>query len=378
MHRRDLLKAAACAAAGVALDQMTPSITTAAPAPAPAPAPSTRPLPEPSARKLPRWRGFNLFEMFHPEWSDGQFRESDFDLMAEWGFDFVRLPCSYWFWSKPDALHEIREEPLKSIDNAVRWGRERGMHVNLNMHRIPGYCINPPKEPTNLFEDGPTLRAAQHHWRTFAERYKGLPSRELSFDLMNEPPRVDDETFLRVHGALADAIRAVDPDRLIIADGKGGGHSPVHGIDKLGIAMSTRGYSPFRISHHKASWVTGSDRWSEPTWPLVEINPRDGTERVWDKDALRKDRIEPWKALEATGVGIHIGEWGAHNRTPHDVTLAWMTDNLELFQEAGWGWAVWNFRGSFGVMDSERQDVEYEDYKGHKLDRKMLELLRQH
>jgi endoglucanase len=371
MHRRDLLKAAACAAAGVALNQINPATAAAASTT------QSSALPEPSARKLPRWRGFNLFEMFHPEWSDGQFRESDFDLMKDWGFDFVRLPCSYWFWSKPEALHEIDEKALVSIDNAIRWGRERGMHVDLNLHRIPGYCINPPKEPTNLFEHEPTLAAACHHWRLLAERYKGIPSRELSFDLMNEPPNVADETFLRVHGALADAIRAVDPQRLIIADGKGGGHSPVHGIDKLGLAMSTRGYSPFRISHHKANWVTGSDTWPEPTWPLVETS-RDGKQRVWDKAALRKDRIEPWKALEATGVGIHIGEWGAHNRTPHDVTLAWMKDSLELFREAGWGWAVWNFRGSFGVLDSERLDVKYEDYKGLKLDRKMLELLRQH
>jgi endoglucanase len=29
------------------------------------------------------------------------------------------------------------------------------------------------------------------------------------------------------------------------------------------------------------------------------------------------------------------------------------------------------------VLDSGRDDVAYEDYKGHKLDRRMLELLRQ-
>ena len=29
----------------------------------------------------------------------------------------------------------------------------------------------------------------------------------------------------------------------------------------------------------------------------------------------------------------------------------------------------------FGFLDSGREDVKYEDFKGHKLDRKMLELL---
>ena len=39
---------------------------------------------------------------------------------------------------------------------------------------------------------------------------------------------------------------------------------------------------------------------------------------------------------------------------------------------------MWNLRGEIGVLDSERTDVQYEDYKGHKLDRKMLELLKQY
>jgi endoglucanase len=72
---------------------------------------------------------------------------------------------------------------------------------------------------------------------------------------------------------------------------------------------------------------------------------------------------------------VHVGEWGCYNRTPHDVALAWMKDYLELWKEAGWGWALWNFRGDFGPLDSKRQDVQYEDWKGHKLDRKMLELI---
>jgi endoglucanase len=53
-----------------------------------------------------------------------------------------------------------------------------------------------------------------------------------------------------------------------------------------------------------------------------------------------------------------------------------MRDVLELWQEAGWGWALWNLRGGFGPLDSQREDVTYEDFHGHKLDRTMLELLR--
>lgn len=36
---------------------------------------------------------------------------------------------------------------------------------------------------------------------------------------------------------------------------------------------------------------------------------------------------------------------------------------------------MWNFRGEFGVMESNRSDVAYEEVKGHKLDRKLMDLL---
>jgi endoglucanase len=52
-----------------------------------------------------------------------------------------------------------------------------------------------------------------------------------------------------------------------------------------------------------------------------------------------------------------------------------MRDLLSLWKEAGWGWALWNVYGSFGLVDSGRADVRYEDWRGHKLDREMLELL---
>jgi hypothetical protein len=81
----------------------------------------------------------------------------------------------------------------------------------------------------------------------------------------------------------------------------------------------------------------------------------------------------PLYAQHESGLAMN---WGAHQFTPHAVVLAWMRDRLDLWREAGWGWALWNLRGSFGVLDSGRRDVAYEDFQGHKLDRKMLELLR--
>jgi endoglucanase len=230
--------------------------------------------------------------------------------------------------------------------------------------------VNPPKEPLDLWTDEAALEACAFHWTHLARRFKGVPNDRLSFDLLNEPANVSETIYVRVVTRLVESIRAEDPQRLIIADGLRWGRDPVHGLAKLGIAQSTRGYDPNQVSHYRASWLKGSDQWAVPTWPLTV------GDKITDKEFLRRDRIVPWQALEQKGVGIHVGEWGAHNQTPHAVVLAWMRDQLALWREAGWGWALWNLRGSFGVLDSGRADVKYENLRGHQLDREMLELLR--
>ena len=110
---------------------------------------------EPNARRIPRWRGFNLQGRFStPDrpYEGPAFEEADFAAMAEWGFDFARLPLSYWSWGSKDDWSQIREPPLKQIDRAVDLGRQYGVHINLNFHRIPGYCINGRDlEPADLF-----------------------------------------------------------------------------------------------------------------------------------------------------------------------------------------------------------------------------------
>jgi hypothetical protein len=56
--------------------------------------------------------------------------------------------------------------------------------------------------------------------------------------------------------------------------------------------------------------------------------------------------------------------------------LAWFGDVLDILKQNKIGFALWEFIGDFGILDSGRTDVAYEDWHGHKLDRKYLELIR--
>jgi hypothetical protein len=477
-------------------------------------------LPVPSASQLPRWRGFNLLNYFMADWNQGsrEFKEEELRWISEWGFNFVRLPLDYRLFIKDKDWRQPDLEKMAEIIRVVEWGGKYGIHVCVNLHRAPGYCINPPKEAKSVWSDEEALEVCELHWRVWAMLLKAYGNDRVSFNLFNEPTGVDAPTYARVAGRLIKAIHEVSPGRLVILDGIDGGSTPVPELKALGAAQAMRGYNPFDISHYKAEWAGSWEDAPLPVWPplglngylygsakkelqrtlritggleqggslglhvdsvsseavlevsadgkqvfshhfkpgpglgewkksdfkpewkiyqglydrvyeaklpvgtqSLEIRVTDGdwltltglsldlkgrrTEipcsgRAWgvDPGALALDTdgqvpasfikgasarlllppLKPWLELRGQGVGIMVGEWGAYNKTPHVAVLAWMEDHLKLWKQAGLGWALWNFSGSFGVLDSGRLDVQYVDWHGHKLDKKMLDLLRRY
>jgi len=334
---------------------------------------------------LPRYCGFNLLEMFHlepatPEVQPGDerdFRVSDLDLISEWGFNFVRIPMDYRHWGSWQNPFEVREAALARIDRLIDLCTARGIHVNLNFHRAPGYCVNEsPNEPRNLWQDAEMQDAFCHHWSVFARRYIGIDSKRLSFNLVNEPqhiqPAMSRADHVRVITAAVGAIRAVDPARLLMFDGFDWGNTPSPELAALGGAQSCRAYWPMSVSHYGAPWVPHIKFNEPPKWP--------GGEHFGEH--LHREDLEAhyrrWAKLFDQNVGVICGEGGAWKNTPHPVVLAWLHDVLDILKSLSIGFVLWNFRGAFGILDSERTDVAYEDLRGHKLDRALLDLLRKY
>ena len=338
----------------------------------------------PDQTVLPRWRGFNLLELFSrvgPEdRRSGEFREDDFRWIADLGFDFIRIPMDYQLWADPGDPYKVKEPVLEQIDRVIRLGERYGQHISLNIHAAPGYCINPKPEPFgSLWRDPEALRAFSFYWGLFARRYRGIPAARLSFNLLNEPRvRPEEGTrddYIRVVEAAVAAIREGDPDRLVISDGLDVGRTPIPELVKLGIAQACRAYDPQRsLTHYRAGWgQQPTEPVPVPEWPQPASHPGG----AWDHARLEA-HYQPWFDLAKQGVGVHCGEGGCYKYTPHPVVLAWLNDVLDVLTSHGVGYALWNFRGPFGILDSEREDVQYEDFHGHQLDRKLLDLLQRY
>jgi aryl-phospho-beta-D-glucosidase BglC (GH1 family) len=495
--------------------------------------------PSATPEKLPRWRGFNLLNKFQVS-DNTPFDEADFRMIHGWGFNFVRIPMDYRIWIVGGDWTKIDENAaFHDLDQAVAWGEKYHVHISLNFHRAPGYTVAEPKETRSLWTDPEAQRVCAMHWAAFARHFKGIPSERLSFDLVNEPANIDPQTYAKVVALLAAAIRAEDPDRLIICDGLQWGNLPVPELVPLNVAQSMHDYNPMQVTHYHASWIGGSSTWPMPEWPVFTGVPgnlygpgkadlsapltikrrfddpfpagtrldvkvgtvsyrgrlvvRADSDVVFDKtfvsgpdskegetvvykpewkvyqnifaqtetmtltksakqitisnddgdwmtldsltihapmpergegiypaftlafsDEWGKKRVAPliyqpdvsnepwaggggewvnrswlydhqivpWRRLDTVaqltkhhGVGIMVGEFGCYNQTPYDVTMRWMEDSLTEFKTMGWGWAVWNLKGSFGILDSDRPGAVYQDFEGHKLDVRMLRLL---
>lgn len=321
--------------------------------------------------------GFNFLWMYVSD--DGRAPEPPdekaLDFLAATGFNFVRLPANYRTWTRDFDYFHPDEDVLTMIDSYLAACRSRGFQMSLNLHRAPGYCINNNDlEKHNLWVDEIAQDAFVFQWEMFARRYLGVPSEFLSFDLVNEPPNIGQYGLTRDrHAALVrrvvSAIRAIDPAREIVIDGLGGGHLAMPELADLGVVHSGRGYQPMPVSHSQASWWDGSKTAPEPKYPGVVW---DG--KTWDRDTLR-EFYRPWRDVEAAGAKIHIGECGCYNKTPNDIALRWLGDLFGLYKEFGWGSALWNFQGDFGIVGHGRPGTVYETLYGYGVDRALLELL---
>ena len=462
-------------------------------------------------------KGFNLLGKFDVNFSNYGFTEEEFIIMKDLGFNFARIPLDYRTYTKAGDWNTFQEAEVENIDQLITWGKKYGVHICLNLHRAPGYCVNssvlPPNQNLDLWTNSDAQEAFVNHWAYFANRYRDISWKDLSFNLVNEPGDMDEATYVSVMKKAISKIQSINPDRVIFIDGLNYSRDILTSLkNEKNIIQSIHVYDPFTLTHYKAEWVTGSDTWPVPVWPMVDMSEYlygpdksdyhsplilqgmfkkdslitinvqqvsvqstlqiklDGTEiysknflcgpdpgddwtqiisTQWgyqnisgkdysvrlpadgtvleitnsDGDWMTFNRLTigygtgnvvivpgntTWGAKQATykitdegnitdtagnsvvalgtlrsavdaakadNIPIIIQEFGVYNKTPHDVTLSYLSDIVSVFRSNKLGYAMWNLIGSMGIINSERTDMTYEAYHGKLLDREMTTIL---
>ena len=194
------------------------------------------------------------------------FVEDDFRLIAKLGFNFVRLPMDYRFWIKDGNWEQFDEATLQEIDQAVAVGRAVRHPRVPQLPPRPGLHRRPAAgedQPVDRPRNAAGLRHALGHVRPALSRHPQRAA-ELQPDERAGGRRAG--AYVAVVRQLVAAIRAEDPQRLIISDGLQWGQHPVPELRDSRVAQATRGYAPMEITHYKASWVNSAN-FPDPRWP---------------------------------------------------------------------------------------------------------------
>ena len=260
-------------------------------------------------------------QAFWRQWEDTFVTREDFALLKEQGFNCVRLPLNYKnIVAVPsNGSLTLDDAGLAPVDHAVAWGAEYGMYVILDLHAAPGGQNHvstvsdvPSDDTVAQLWQGPSASANQKMtialWRALAARYAKAGS-VGGYDLLNEPALpsgVPKQNLVAVYLSIIAAIRAVDPDHMIILEGN----------------EYARDFSFFppppdsnlMYEFHEYSLLN-------PTW------------RVPSQKAL-----EPFLKLRAaTHVPLWLGEFG-------EQTFDWQAHMVRLMEDNRIGWAVWPWK----------------------------------
>lgn len=187
-------------------------------------------MPLVTAEDHPQWTGFVL------GW-DGDLAftasEKNIEHLADWGFNSVRVMADYKNLFDPKDVTVGKPSGLRTLDSLVAAAIQNDIHLNLCLAKQPGRDVyNDPKTfastgEFDLYTNPEQQAKADAIWGTLAERYRDVPSAALSFCPSWEALNYNLSTGLpaseytpeEVGAQLArviDAIRAKDPDRLIV------------------------------------------------------------------------------------------------------------------------------------------------------------------
>jgi Cellulase (glycosyl hydrolase family 5)/F5/8 type C domain len=156
---------------------------------------------------------------------DAWITETDIDNIQATGLNFIRVPIGWNTLLNLDG--SWKPTPWEKIDWLIAEASERGIYVLLDLHMVPGggcawgSCGRYGPNPNEFWGSATYQDWAVDIWEAMANRYKGNPG-VAGYDLINEPlidPSEDTADVKKkndYYDRLYDAVRAIDPDHLIV------------------------------------------------------------------------------------------------------------------------------------------------------------------
>ena len=293
------------------------------------------------------------------------FTRDDIKRIADWGFDHIRLPIDEeQMW---DADGKPEREAFGLMESALNWAEQAGLKVVVDLHILRSHYFVTSTEP-KLFTDPAEAERFADLWHQLSVCLERRSTDRVAYELLNEAVATDPNDWNRVAHLAFQAIRDREPRRTIVL-----GSNRWNSVTTFGeldvpndpnTILTFHLYHPMLITHHQAHWWPEGTLYDGPVQypgqPIPAANFAQLPESVrtrlaalnalYDRRAMVADLAKPLAVAQRTGLPLYCGEFGAYDKTPHAVRLAWYRDIASVLKEYGIAWANWDYKGGFALV----------------------------
>lgn len=308
-----------------------------------------------------------LSQNFNAEYAAPWFDEEDVDWISKHGFDHVRLAVDIRECLKADgSLDDAKLDPIR---NTIKWAKARGLGVVLDAHFLPGADFNSGGADKRVYTDMVLQDKVAALWADLAGRFKDEGA-WLRFEILNEPVADENAQLNPFQDHMLAAIRKTNPTRVVyLTSNKWSQFATVPDVvlpDDPHIALTIHNYEPLIFTHQRASWVDFDNTLPAVTFPgtVPEYEshltgkphhrfgaPGDPLTVAQVDEAFAK--VAAWVEKNRPGLEVYVGEFGVYEPADAQSKKNWLGTIVRNCESRGWGWAVWEYEGGFGVRNEK-------------------------
>lgn len=299
------------------------------------------------------------------------FTREDVQRIADWGFDHIRLPIDEeQMWDEHGGQ---QAEAFDLLDAGLDWALAAGLNVVVDLHILRNHTFEATAEPV-LFTDPAESARFTGLWHQLSRRLRTRSCERVAYELLNEAVASDPADWNRVALGAHAAVRALEPRRpLVLGSNR---WNSVFTYDELAVPpdpdtiLTFHYYHPMLITHHRASWSTEGRMYDGPiSYPGRPIAAEhlhlvrkpeahrllsldiDKLNQPYHRERILQDLAQPLAAARRSGLPLYCGEFGVIKLAPMPARSAWYHDIVSLFTEHGIGWANWDYKGMFALVE---------------------------
>jgi len=311
--------------------------------------------------------------------------EFDIQQIASWGMDHIRLPVDYPVIEAEGQPGTLDPRGIHYVENCLEWCQRYGLHLILDLHKAPGYTFTNtleagPMNPNTLFSDEAMQARFISLWEELTRRYLGQAKTELAFELLNEMVLPNSAPWNDLAQKTIDAIRAIDPERMIVIGGNN--YNAVDELQNIKIQddpdqlYTFHFYLPMLVTHQHAHWVREMYLYNQTVdypgsapglaefldqHPKYKLIYKPFIDYYIDQDYIQEALKPAVKFIQKTGYAVYCGEFGVIDQAPIQTRINWTRDFIKLLNEYNISRAIWTYKEmDFGLVDMDSKVISEE------------------